>query len=116
MCSVVPDPEVPPHSPASPAPASPEIPESYASPSVLEAIGGPLSRAEDLARHPLIGWEEGGRDLRERGHLCLFCFVLRVRRKYVTACPFSMYARPRSASGFARVGLQQSAVMYSAGP
>jgi hypothetical protein len=54
MCSVVPDPEVPPHSPA-----SPEIPESYASPSVLEAIGGPLSRAEDLARHPLIGWEEG---------------------------------------------------------
>jgi DNA-binding transcriptional LysR family regulator len=32
----------------------------YASPSFLEAIGdGPLSRAEDLARHPLIGWEEG---------------------------------------------------------
>lgn len=31
----------------------------YASPAVLEAIGGPLSRAEDVARHPLIGWEEG---------------------------------------------------------
>src|SRR3546814_13851584 len=31
----------------------------YASPALLEAIGGPLPRAEDLARHPLIGWEEG---------------------------------------------------------
>lgn len=30
----------------------------YAAPSVLKAIGGPLSRAKDLARHPLIGWEE----------------------------------------------------------
>jgi DNA-binding transcriptional LysR family regulator len=25
---------------------------------VLKTIGGPLSRAKDLARHPLIGWEE----------------------------------------------------------
>ena len=31
----------------------------YASPAVLQTIGGPLSRAEDAARHPLIGWEEG---------------------------------------------------------
>ncbi|HEV8391286.1 MAG TPA: LysR family transcriptional regulator [Dongiaceae bacterium] len=30
----------------------------YASPASLEAIGGPLSRAQDVARHPLIGWEE----------------------------------------------------------
>src|ERR671922_172100 len=30
----------------------------YAAPSVLKAIGGPLSRARDVARHPLIGWEE----------------------------------------------------------
>ena len=31
----------------------------YASPALLEAIGVPLSRAEDVAGHPLIGWEEG---------------------------------------------------------
>jgi DNA-binding transcriptional LysR family regulator len=31
----------------------------YASPALLDAIGGPLSRAEDVARHPLIGWEDG---------------------------------------------------------
>jgi DNA-binding transcriptional LysR family regulator len=30
----------------------------YASPALLEAIGAPLSRAKDIARHPLIGWEE----------------------------------------------------------
>jgi DNA-binding transcriptional LysR family regulator len=30
----------------------------YASPARLEAIGGPLSRAQDAARHPLIGWQE----------------------------------------------------------
>jgi DNA-binding transcriptional LysR family regulator len=30
----------------------------YAAPSVLKTIGGTLSRAKDLARHPLIGWEE----------------------------------------------------------
>jgi DNA-binding transcriptional LysR family regulator len=30
----------------------------YASPAVLKAMGGPLSRAKDAARHPLIGWEE----------------------------------------------------------
>ncbi|WP_086998984.1 LysR family transcriptional regulator [Rhizobium sullae] len=30
----------------------------YASPMVLEAIGGPLTRAADAVRHPLIGWEE----------------------------------------------------------
>jgi DNA-binding transcriptional LysR family regulator len=30
----------------------------YAAPSVLKAIGGPLPRVKDLARHPLIGWEE----------------------------------------------------------
>ena len=31
----------------------------YASSALLDGIGGPLPRAEDLARHPLIGWEEG---------------------------------------------------------
>jgi DNA-binding transcriptional LysR family regulator len=30
----------------------------YAAPAVLKAIGGPLSRAKEAARHPLIGWEE----------------------------------------------------------
>src|SRR5262245_55626168 len=30
----------------------------YASPAVLRAMGGPLARAKDAARHPLIGWEE----------------------------------------------------------
>jgi DNA-binding transcriptional LysR family regulator len=30
----------------------------YAAPAVLKAIGGPLARAKDAARHPLIGWEE----------------------------------------------------------
>jgi DNA-binding transcriptional LysR family regulator len=30
----------------------------FASPVLLEAIGGPLSRAKDVARHPLIGWHE----------------------------------------------------------
>jgi DNA-binding transcriptional LysR family regulator len=30
----------------------------YAAPAVLRAIGGPLSRADDIARHPMIGWEE----------------------------------------------------------
>ncbi|TCU13435.1 LysR family transcriptional regulator [Rhizobium sullae] len=30
----------------------------YASSMVLEAIGGPLTRAADVVRHPLIGWEE----------------------------------------------------------
>ncbi|UWU18839.1 LysR family transcriptional regulator (plasmid) [Rhizobium sullae] len=30
----------------------------YASPMVLEAIGGPLTRAPDAVRNPLIGWEE----------------------------------------------------------
>src|SRR3546814_5623441 len=31
----------------------------YASPTLIEAIGGPLSRTDDIARSPLIGWEEG---------------------------------------------------------
>ncbi|HJT11385.1 MAG TPA: LysR family transcriptional regulator [Dongiaceae bacterium] len=30
----------------------------YAAPAVLKAIGGLLARAKDVARHPLIGWEE----------------------------------------------------------
>ncbi|HJR20540.1 MAG TPA: LysR family transcriptional regulator [Dongiaceae bacterium] len=30
----------------------------YAAPAMLKAIGGPLSRGKDVARHPLIGWEE----------------------------------------------------------
>src|SRR5919109_1260985 len=30
----------------------------YASPALLEAIGGVLTRADDVGRHPLIGWEE----------------------------------------------------------
>jgi DNA-binding transcriptional LysR family regulator len=30
----------------------------YASPALLAAIGGELSRTEDVARHPLIGWQE----------------------------------------------------------
>ncbi|TDW27344.1 LysR family transcriptional regulator [Rhizobium azibense] len=30
----------------------------YASPAVLDAIGGPLTRGEDVVGHPLIGWEE----------------------------------------------------------
>ena len=30
----------------------------YASPALLEATGGSLSRAQDVARYPLIGWEE----------------------------------------------------------
>ena len=30
----------------------------YAAPSLLRTIGGTLLRAEDLARHPLVGWEE----------------------------------------------------------
>jgi DNA-binding transcriptional LysR family regulator len=30
----------------------------YAAPSLLRTIGGTLSRAEDLARQPLVGWEE----------------------------------------------------------
>lgn len=30
----------------------------YASAAVLETIGGPLARAEDVARHPVIGWGE----------------------------------------------------------
>jgi DNA-binding transcriptional LysR family regulator len=30
----------------------------YASPPLLDAIGGPLARAQDAAHHPLIGWEE----------------------------------------------------------
>jgi DNA-binding transcriptional LysR family regulator len=31
----------------------------YASPALLDAIGGKLAHARDVARHPLIGWEEG---------------------------------------------------------
>lgn len=31
----------------------------YASPVLLAAIGGPFARAKDVARHPVIGWEEG---------------------------------------------------------
>src|SRR5919108_3834870 len=30
----------------------------YASPTLLEAIGGPLPRADNVAEHPLIGWQE----------------------------------------------------------
>jgi DNA-binding transcriptional LysR family regulator len=30
----------------------------YAAPTVLRAIGGLLARAEDIARHPVVGWEE----------------------------------------------------------
>lgn len=30
----------------------------YASPALLEAIGGMLPSAEEVARHPLVGWEE----------------------------------------------------------
>ena len=30
----------------------------YAAPPLLKAIGGPLARAKDAGRHPLIGWEE----------------------------------------------------------
>lgn len=32
----------------------------YASPALLDAIGGPLPDAHDIGRHPLIGWEEDG--------------------------------------------------------
>ncbi len=30
----------------------------YASPKLLKSVGGALSRAKDVIRHPLIGWEE----------------------------------------------------------
>ena len=35
----------------------------YAAPSLLRSIGGALFRAEDLTRHPLIGWEEAAQGI-----------------------------------------------------
>jgi DNA-binding transcriptional LysR family regulator len=35
----------------------------YAAPPLLQTIGGRLARAEDLARHPLIGWEEEAQEI-----------------------------------------------------